>query len=388
MDLLVFSHLRWDFVYQRPQHLMSRFAKQQRAFFWEEPKLDSRAAAFLEVSKREDLLTVATPHLPSGSSEQEVCELQRELLLEFLEENEIHHYGSWYYTPMARGFSRDLHPTVIVYDCMDELSGFRGAPPGLTTAEDELFHVADLVFTGGQSLYRSKKSRHPVVHLFPSSIDFRHFAQARKSRTEPPDQSSIPHPRLGYCGVIDERMDLDLLFNAATLRPDWQFVMLGPVVKISEAELPGFPNFHYLGAKPYGDLPAYLSGWDVALLPFARNESTRFISPTKTPEYLAAGLPVVSTPITDVVSPYGEAGLVSIVETSAQLVEAADRELRRTSSEHADRQVRADVFLSGSSWDKTFQAMNQLISEEVSKASPVPALGTAKKSSSQNLGAD
>ena len=105
-------------------------------------------------------------------------------------------------------------------------------------------------------------------------------------------------------------MDFELLSGVARARPGWSFVMLGPVVKIDEESLPRAANIHYLGSKSYAELPRYASGWDVALLPFARNESTEFISPTKTPEYLAAGLPVVSTSIRDVVRPYQELGLV------------------------------------------------------------------------------
>jgi UDP-galactopyranose mutase len=163
----------------------------------------------------------------------------------------------------------------------------------MTDAERRLFEKADVVFTGGMSLYQAKRGKHRNIHAFPSSVDVAHFGSARQEQPEPPDQALLSHPRLGFFGVIDERLDLELLDRVSEARPDWQMVIVGPVVKIDPATLPRRANVHYLGGKSYTELPAYLSGWDVALLLFARNESTRFISPTKTPEYLAACRPVV-----------------------------------------------------------------------------------------------
>ena len=388
MDLLVFSHLRWDFVYQRPQHLLSRFATAQRVFFWEEPEFRDNAIPSLKISPREDFLTVVVPELPTGGSEQQTWALQQELLAGFREDQAIEDYICWYYTPMARNFTRNLKPAAVVYDCMDELSAFRGAPPGLTRAEEELFSLADLVFTGGQSLYESKRSRHPSVHLFPSSIDAKHFAKARQAQDDPVDQSSIPHPRLGYCGVIDERMDLELLAAMADSRPDWQFIMVGPVVKITDADLPERANIHYLGSKQYSDLPNYLSGWEVALLPFARNESTRFISPTKTPEYLAAGRPVISTAITDVVRPYGDLGLVSICNTAAQFIDAVEQSLFRDLSKEEERLRQVDAFLARSSWDRTFSDMRRLIMKVATDKDAARSVGAAEQLTGNTAAAD
>ena len=263
---------------------------------------------------------------------------------------------------MAVGFARHLAPLVTVYDCMDELSAFRGAPPWLRERENELLARANLVFTGGQSLYEAKVSRHPHVYAFPSSVDAAHFAQARTPQPAPPDQATIPHPRLGFFGVIDERMDLALIEAVATARPDWHLVLIGPTAKVNPTDLPQGENMHYLGMKGYDDLPAYLAGWDVALLPFARNESTRFISPTKTPEYLAAGVPVVSTSIRDVVRPYGEMGLVGIADEPEAFVAAIERALREDASA---RLARVDTLLAHNSWDHTFAAMLRLIEEQM-----------------------
>jgi UDP-galactopyranose mutase len=271
---------------------------------------------------------------------------------------------AWFYTPMMLRWADRLEPNVIVYDCMDELSMFRGAPPELLEREKELLERADLVFTGGQSLYEAKRDRHPAVYAFPSSIDVKHFQQALSVSDDPVDQKDIPHPRIGFCGVIDERTDIDLLGKIAELRPDWQFVMIGPIVKIDENDLPHRDNIHYLGGKNYNDLPAYIGGWEVAMMPFAMNDSTKFISPTKTPEYLAAGRPVVSTPIRDVVRPYGEMGLVHIASTAEEFVSAIETAL----SEDVDqRRAKAAEHLSTMSWDKTQKAMAELIDEVIEK---------------------
>jgi UDP-galactopyranose mutase len=361
-DLVCLSHLRWDFVYQRPQHLLSRFAKNTRVFFVEEPiYIDGETR--LEISRREDNLFVVVPHIAHGDGDsRNVADIQRKMLGEMFSEQNIKDFVLWFYTPMAMDYGAHLQPLVTVFDCMDELSAFKNAPPELIENERRLLEKADLVFTGGQSLYEVKKEKHERVFAFPSSIDAAHFRQAR-SIEEPSDQQSIARPRLGYCGVIDERLNVELLGEAATLRPDWQFVMIGPVVKISEEDLPRRDNIHYLGGRSYQELPAYLSGWDVALMPFALNESTKYISPTKTPEYLAAGKPVVSTPIRDVVRPYGELGLVHIAETAEEFVAACEKALQENSEQ---RLKQADEFLSQISWDKTWSEMATLINEAIS----------------------
>jgi glycosyltransferase involved in cell wall biosynthesis len=246
----------------------------------------------------------------------------------------------------------------VVYDCMDELSTFLGAPPELLHLESELLSRADLVFTGGQSLYEAKKDRHPSVHAFPSSVDAAHFATAKNGSPEPADQASIPSPRIGFFGVVDERLDRELLAGVADARPSLQFVIVGPVVKIDEKTLPRRPNLHWLGQRTYAELPGYLAGWQVAMMPFAMNEATRYISPTKTLEYLAAGKPIVSTPIRDVVSPYGESGIVHIADTVEGFAEAIDAALLEP---EAPRLARSRTILAQTSWDRTQGRMAALI---------------------------
>ncbi|MDX2230918.1 MAG: glycosyltransferase family 1 protein [Leptolyngbyaceae cyanobacterium bins.349] len=358
-DLICFSHLRWDFVYQRPQHLLSRCAKHRRVFILEEPMIQGDTPE-LSMSQRECGVWVVVPQLPQGLSEQAAIALQRQLLDDLIASEQVQSPVLWYYTPMAVPFSYHLKAAATVYDCMDELSAFKGAHPELQAREAHLFQLADLVFTGGRSLYEAKQHQHASVHAFPSSIDVAHFIQARQPVAEPDDQAPIPHPRLGFYGVVDERMDLELLDGIAQAQPDWHLVVIGPVVKIDPATLPHRPNIHYLGGKSYQDLPQYLAGWDVALLPFARNESTRFISPTKTPEYLAASKPVVSTSIRDVVRPYGQAELVHIADTVPEFVTAIAAALQQPQTQpHWLPQV--DAFLSQMSWDLTWSAMNELI---------------------------
>jgi UDP-galactopyranose mutase len=266
---------------------------------------------------------------------------------------------------MARAVTRHLRPRAVIYDCMDELTAFAGAPANLRDHEQELLSVADVVFTGGQTLYEHKRHCHSNVHAFPSSVDVAHFAKARTAQDDPADQAGIAHPRLGFFGVIDERLDIELLARVAELRPDWHLVLVGPIAKIDPASLPVAANIHYLGGKQYEDLPTYLSGWDVALLPFARNEATRFISPTKTPEYLAAGKPVVSTSIRDVVRPYGVRGLARIADTPEDFVAAIGAALREDS---AERLRDVDAFLTQMSWDGTWTRMYSLITAALSDA--------------------
>jgi len=278
---------------------------------------------------------------------------------------------------MALSFTKHFSPIASIYDCMDELSAFKGAHSRLADFERELFGRVDLVFTGGQSLYEAKRHAHAAVHSFPSSIDVSHFGKARTITGDPQDQAGIPQPRLGFFGVIDERFDIELLDAVARKRPDWHFVMIGPVVKIHPNTLPKHANIHYLGSKKYEELPSYLAGWDIALLLFARNESTRFISPTKTPEYLAAGKPVISTSIRDVIRPYGELNLVRIADSPTEFIRAAE-DLMTKGRNNNEWLSRVDDFLADISWDKTWAQMSDLINQTIDtkqrgNARPSPA---------------
>lgn len=359
-DLVCYSHLRWGFVFQRPQHLMTRFARERRVFFIEEPEFADVRNARLK-TQLFDGVKVVTPVLPRDSGDRRIPTVILDLLERMFEAQKIEDHVAWFYTPMALDIAPPRRPVVTVYDCMDELSLFRGAPRQLVDREKNLFTLCNLVFTGGMSLFEAKRRQHGSVYAFPSSVDYQHFVQARDLEDVQPDQKDLPHPRLGYAGVIDERIDLSLIDHLAQSHPEWQIMMLGPTAKIDSASLPRRDNIHWLGMKSYDELPRYFAGWDVALMPFAINDATRFISPTKTPEYLAAGLPVVSTPIRDVVRQYGEVGLARIASTPAEFVAEAERAL--TFGMSMKWRERADAFLHTLSWDKTWEAMNALITE-------------------------
>jgi UDP-galactopyranose mutase len=343
LTIVALSHLRWDFVYQRPQHLLSRAARQHRVLYVEEPKRDT-PTPFMEVREDRSGVTIAVPHLSASSTVSDL----RLLLDQQLEFESIQNFVLWYYTPMALWWSDHLRSCAVVYDCMDELSAFAGAPPELPAAEAALLERADLVLTGGHSLYAAKQRLHPNVHEFASGVDVEHFAAALRIHDDPPDQSAISKPRIGFFGVLDERLDRELLASVAAQAPGWAFVLIGPVTKISPNDLPRGRNLHYLGPKSYDDLPRYIAGWDVAMMPFALNAATRYISPTKTPEYLAAGKPVVSTPIADVVRTYGDAGLAHIADTPERFVQGIRDALCEPTM---GRLGRVQSVLSTQSWD-------------------------------------
>ncbi|GAK69610.1 hypothetical protein RRU01S_07_01350 [Agrobacterium rubi TR3 = NBRC 13261] len=363
--IICFSHLRWDFVLQRPQHLMERFSRERQVFFFEEFIPTDHHLAYLEIHPFVGTSVKAIrPRIPHWWSEAD-----REVALRRLLDDLIALHGAkrpilWFYTPMMFGFAKHVDAAAVVYDCMDELANFKLAPPQIKAAENALMARADVVFTGGVSLYEAKMDQHDNIHPFPSGVDSQHFRTARGRIQEPADQRAIPHPRLGYYGVIDERLDLDLIRTLATARPDLSLVFLGPVVKISPDDLPRAPNIHYLGQKAYADLPAYVSGWDAALMPFALNEATQFISPTKTPEYLAAGRPVVSTHIRDVARGYGAVPGVFIANNTAEFVEACTSALALPKSNATWLDV-VDETLSKMSWDITFHNMMRLVENVV-----------------------
>ena len=359
-DVVCLSHLRWDFVWQRPQHLLSRCGRERRVFFVEEPVFVDGPAR-MTVRRGEDGVRVLVPHVPVDDPDPVAT--QEALLADTLADRNVQEPVLWYYTPMALPFTREIDARAVVYDCMDELATFKGAPEELGPLEAELLERADVVFTGGPTLYEAKRDRHPNVHLFPSSVETGHFAIARDPQADPKDQAGIPRPRLGFYGVIDERMDLDLVAALADLRPEWQIVLLGPIVKIDPAAVPRRANIHLLGPKGYGDLPRYVAGWDAALIPFARNESTRFVNPTKTPEYLAAGRPVVSTSIRDVVHPYGEEALVHIADEPEEFAAAVERALAER--DDGARLRRVDAFLTENSWDFTWADMSEIVDRAV-----------------------
>ena len=364
--LVVLSHLRWDFVFQRPQHLLTRAAREFQVTYIEEPIHEGDVATQREFMRGG--VRVIQPILPPGTPHDVAIAHQGAIAANVAARAGKAPLYLWYYTPMALEFGQHLPADVVVFDKMDELSAFAFAPPELRFREASLMGSADLVFTGGAALYAAAAGRNPEVHCFPSSIDTAHFAAARDGDDpDPDDQFEIAHPRVGFFGVIDERIDLDLVAHTAALRPNWQFVMVGPTAKIDPATLPQASNIHWLGAKSYAELPSYMAHWDLGWMPFARNESTRYISPTKTPEFLAAGLPLMATSIADVVEPYGRLGLVEIADTAEAMADAGDRLLAAAAhpARVTARLAAIDRQLAGNSWDATWAAMRALIAAAV-----------------------
>ncbi|MDQ6618408.1 MAG: FAD-dependent oxidoreductase [Pseudomonadota bacterium] len=360
LPLVVFSHLRWDFVYQRPQHLLSRFAAHRQILFVEEPVYDEREA-WSEMLSPLPNVRVLRPHSPVrvGGFHDDQLPGMRELVRKAVAQEGFQDYCVWFYTPMALPLLQGLSPRAIIYDCMDELRAFKNAPRQVIQRESALLKVANVVFTGGPSLYAAKRDRHPNVHAFASSVDVEHFAQGRDSANAHPLLANVPHPRLGFFGVIDERLDQDLVSRLADAHPEWHICLVGPVVKIDPQVLPKQPNIHYFPQQSYQDLPRFLAGWDVCLMPFARNESTQFISPTKTLEYMAAQRPIVSTPITDVVALYRDG--VEIAEDSAQFSAACERALGENAEQRQQRIAAMDRLTSSTSWTRTASEMSDLV---------------------------
>ena len=370
--LIVFSHLRWNFVFQRPQHLLSRLARHYQVVFVEEP-IRSERPARLERTTPHPGVEVLKPHTPidaAGFHDDQLSVL-KPLLADYLTTNRIDDYFVWFYTPMALPLLTDLEPRAIVYDCMDELSAFKDAPRQMRQRETALLKSAQLVLTGGPSLYESKRRLHPNVLCLPSAVDADHYSNATATtRAEPMRraqqlQGSIGLPRLGFFGVIDERLDLELVAEVADADPDWQVIMVGPVVKIDPSALPRRANLHWLGQQPYELLPQLVAGWDVCLMPFALNEATRFISPTKTLEYMAAGKPIVSTGINDVKSMFSD--VVRIADDAGSFIDACRAALDEKGHHRTERLADMQACVWRYSWAETVEAVHRAIEAVLSE---------------------
>ena len=357
--LFVFSHLRWDFVFQRPQQLMSRLAQHYRIFFIEEPVPGRPGGPAWLSSDPLPQLRVLQPQLPPGcgTGRWHGSGALREGLARLARRHPRH--LAWLYTPMAMPLLSTLEPDAVVYDCMDELSAFLHSPADLLEQEQALFARADLVFAGGPSLFDAKRRFHRHVHCFPSSVDVAHFRQALDRNIAHSSCRRLPGPKLGFFGVLDERFDSELVAAVADREPSWQIVLAGPVAKIDPASLPRRPNIHYAGQQPYSALPAFLASWDVCLLPFALNEATRFISPTKSLEYMAAELPVVSTAVPDVVSQHAD--VIAIAHSASEFVDRCRQALAMPAEERQQMIRRMRAKLAATSWDATAGAMRQLL---------------------------
>lgn len=414
--ILCISHLRWGFVWQRPQHLLGRFARSipanfdgqaaagsefsaqvaelaasekalsidgkpilnevggeaYRVVFVEEPVTSTdEKLARLDVSQPDNapgvtvikLIYPAHHHFWIGHGDQRTQKLYDRLLVDWLAAEEIEKPILWLYTPMASEFLEVIPRSLFIFDAMDQLSAFAGAPPELIARDQAVLRQADIVFTGGWSLYQAKKPFNPNTHLFPSGVEVEHFAKAADRRTipRPPELEGLRGPILGYFGVIDERVDLRLIEAIAKAHPEWNIVMIGPVVKINPADLPKAQNVLYPGGRDYSDLPSYLAYFDVALLPFALNEATRYISPTKTLEYMAAHKPMVSTAIRDVIDGYGD--VVRVAHDYPEFIRYCEHVLHVPAN--ADQRRREDEYLVQNTWDSIAGRMKALVARQL-----------------------
>ncbi|PZX53520.1 glycosyltransferase involved in cell wall biosynthesis [Algoriphagus ratkowskyi] len=350
-DMIVFCHLRWQFVYQRPQHLISRMSNLYKVLLVEEP------IGFAEGQEFTAVFSEVNPHLhilqPRVSRMEDIGQV-----LQAYVSNETVPYG-WFYSASFSTILNSRKFETVIYDCMDELTLFKGAPQSLINQENFLLQKADIVFTGGKSLFESKQKLHSNVFCFPSSVDENHFAKALNGISIPEDIRTIEGPIVGYFGVIDERIDLDLIRLTAETLPEISFVMIGPLAKIDENDLPHLPNIHYLGMKSYDVLPAYLKAFDIAMMPFALNDATKYISPTKTLEYMAAGKPIISTRIKDVERDYTHC--VRIVDNVDDFCEAILNNL----SVSFDGEGAYQEILANTSWDATANKMQNILKETV-----------------------
>jgi UDP-galactopyranose mutase len=362
-DVLCLSHLRWDQAFQRPQQLMKRFTKGCRVFYVEEPVYEAGGPPGMRLQRTGEGVWRVMPILPAGVKAAERVRMLRELVDDLVAEWAMERFLLWYYAPTAVELTAHLRPVGVVYDCTSETHGWLGERSNVAKNERRLLRSADVVFTAGRSVHEAKRAMHPNTHLFPSSVDAAHFAAARAGNEEPMDQRRISRPRIGYAGIVDRRLNLELVAEMAALQPTWQFVFVGPVER-DPATLPVAPNIHYLGPKTYAAMPSYLAGWDVAMMPLTRNEVTRYMSPGETAEYLAAGRPVVSTSVPDIVSTYGNRDLVRLADTPHEFIVAIAASL---TEERGPKQCEADVFLSGMSWDRTWREMTQCIEQTLSE---------------------
>jgi glycosyltransferase involved in cell wall biosynthesis len=345
---------------------MSRLSRHYPVLYVEEP-VRAKGPARLVCKQRNAGVEVLVPHTPVEATgfRDDQLRVIGPLLTDYLQEHGIDETIAWFYTPMASPLIASLQPQLVVYDCMEDLSALKHAPAELPQREATLLQSAALVFAAGPALYEAKRRLHPRVHCVPSAVDPARFSPSRldpfseHAREADRLQERLPHPRLGFFGIIDERIDLELLDALATARPDWQLVMAGPVLNLDAASLPRRPNIHWLGRQPQDLLPYLMAGWDVCLMPFALNDATRCISPTKTLEYMAGEKPIVSTAVPDVVALYGD--VVRLARDPLQFIDACAELLRETGHQRARRLSNMTNAVFRTSWESTAQCIHELI---------------------------
>ncbi|MBX3728013.1 MAG: glycosyltransferase [Candidatus Sumerlaeia bacterium] len=366
LHIVCLSNLAWERrLFQRPQQLMTRFAAAgDRVLYvarwssrrWLRAPADERTVPFAPTGLARNI-----PYFPLSGRVGFMNGLSIRLAVaharRFLRAAPAGRRVLWFQNPDYEEAARALDHDLLVFDCMDPFVAFEATAPWVAEKDRRVVARADLLFTGGRSLQRQREGTHQAVHCFPSGIDFDHFARGAQPGELPADLAPLPRPVLGYFGAVDERIDWDLIGALCRARPQWSVVFLGPLIGLPAAPI-AEPNFHHLGPKAYDLLPDYLRGFDVALIPWKVNELTRFMSPTKTPEYLAAGRPVVSTPIPDVEADYGDE--VHIAADASGFVAACDRAL-------ADGTGPARKPPQSQTWDEIAQAMKDFMEQALER---------------------
>jgi beta-glucosidase/6-phospho-beta-glucosidase/beta-galactosidase/glycosyltransferase involved in cell wall biosynthesis len=371
--IVVFSHLRWGFVWQRPQQFLSRFAKKHQVLFIEEPMFDRPRGTPVDLQFHRVMpnVTVACPHVDvtwnkNPKLPEKLIEWTKEAIDRMNDEGQFERPLLWYYSPMDSAWSLGhIQNRGVVYDCMDELSQFTGAPRQLVENEARLIRHADVVFTGGYNLGEKKKKQHDNVHIFGCGVEYQHFSKAQDESTViPPDIDFMQRPIIGWMGVVDERVDYTMVGELARARPDWSFAMVGPVVKVDPNLLPHFPNLHWLGGRDYQVLPNYVRAFDVNMMCFALNAATEFINPTKGLEYMATGKPVVSTPVKDVVNQWSD---ICLIAKGAEAYLEALHKALEMKDDVQQRVARGLALSKQCSWESTVAKMQALIKEAIAK---------------------
>ena len=376
--IIVHSHLGWDWVWQRPQQFLSRFSKTHQILFVEGP-VPSEEVTAAQVEMREvsefPNITVLRMKMPASRwmDGAWVDKERRRLVQEVLAGPLGLRFDSpvqWFYDPMAiTAFAGHMDESAIVFDCMDQLSQFKGAPKELIRRERELLAIADVVFAGGPKIGRDKIKYNSNTHSYGCGVDIKHFAKARDKRTEvPADVASLPGPVFGFFGVVDERMDYELVAAVADAHPEGSVVIIGPMTKIDPASVPQRSNLHWLGGRDYQQLPSYVKAFDVCLMPFALNEATEYINPTKALEYMATGRPVVSTPVEDVVLQFSAVAKIS--SSSEDFVRLCTEAAKQPDEAAIKRGL---MLAQRNSWESIVEAMDghirDVLSAEVATAS-------------------
>ena len=368
--IIAICHLSWDWVWQRPQQFLSRLSETHPVLFVE-THCTSTPVSFTRTraARHYHQVTILEIHLPAQHwSDGEYIDKERRRVLKDRLTGEFNGRFDdailWFNDPMAvTAYAGQLGEHMIVYDCMDELSQFHGAAPELIERERELTRIADVVFCGGRKMRDKRLSLNPNTHFYGTGVDCDHFGSSLSDQLSvSPEIAELPGKVLGYFGVVDERLDYDLITALADACADWSIAMVGPVAKINPTSLPRRPNLHWLGARPYEQLPAITKGFDVCLMPFAINAATEYINPTKALEYMAAGRPVVATAINEVKSNFS--GVSRIARNHDDFIKLCRREARSPSRSRIQRGLK---LAADNTWEAITAKMQGHINEALSR---------------------